>query len=226
MSDVSTETQKNKKKEPSRPPFRLDTPLPDKLTDFCAGVIHRSKDGLLEFACVPYRCDGTGKEVIKLAGGMGKKGESPARTVSREIHEELGVKIEEGDFHFVFASPVLRSQERPDHIKLFFVVATEIKQPLRTTPYDAETGIPQWVPPEWLKLNLFGVHKEAFPKAIDFLLQYFLKHKNLEGLLAAVSSGLLEPDNKIKGLLLQRALKDPNFALSNACLLEEIGVGQ
>mgnify|MGYP001566340717 CR=1 FL=1 len=57
-------------------------------------------------------------------------------------------------------------------------------------------------------------------------MRYFIEQKNLKGLLAAVRSGLLEPDNKIKGLLLQGALKDPNFAFSNAGLLGEIGVGQ
>lgn len=203
-------------------PDSLHKPMPDSMTCFCAAAVFRIYKGEIQFAYVPYRRDGAGVQKEKLAGGMGKKGESPIQTVKREVEEELGILLNEEDFHFVFVTSPLSDF---NHKKIFFAVPKEIKKPLRDTAYDAETGVPQWVSPEWLKINLFGVHKEVFPKAIDFLVRNFTEQKNLKSLLAAVKSGLLELDDKVKGLLLQGAMRDQRFALAHAEELEAIGVG-
>ena len=205
-----------------RPPLQLSRSVPDSFSCFCATVVFRIQNRLLEVAYVPYRRNGIGSSVRKLAGGMGKKGESPLQIIAREIHEELGLEIEEKDFQFCFSTSPLSD---PKHIKLFFVITREIKEKLRDTPYDAETGAPQWVTTEWLAKNLFGVHKEVFPKAVDILLQHFMEHENAECLIAAVKSGLLEPDDKVKELLLQKALDDRKFAFANAEELEDLGIG-
>lgn len=224
------------KKELPRSPLSLEKPIPDSFSCFCATAVFRIQNGLLEFAYVPYRRNGIGSSVIKLAGGMGKKGESPLRVIAREIHEELGLEwldkdkeelglkwVSEKDFQFCFATSPLAD---PKHIKIFFVVTAEIKEQLRDTPYDAETGVPRWASPRWLKDNLFGAHKEVFPKAIDFLLRHFMEQKNLEGLAALVKSGLIKGDNEeAKKLLLERALEDSKFALAHADELEALGVG-
>lgn len=206
-------------KKELRPPLPLDKPIPDSFSCFCATTVCRTQNGILECAYVPYRRNGIGSGVIKLAGGMGKKSESPRQIIAREIHEELGLEIDEKDFQFCFATSPLSD---PKHIKIFFVVTTEIKEPLRDTPYDAETGVPRWASLRWLKENLFGVHKEVFPKAIDFLLRHFMEHKNLKGLLAAVKSGLLDLNDQTRELLLQGAIDDQAFALAHAEELEKL----
>ncbi|MBI5005214.1 MAG: hypothetical protein HZC03_01265 [Candidatus Lloydbacteria bacterium] len=199
----------------------LESPPPDCMSFFCAAVLFRiSKSREIEFAYVPYRRDRVGALKRKFAGGVGHKSESPLGIVKREVEEELGVELDEDKFHFVFATSPVYDQ---NHKKIFFVVPAEIEKPLRDTPYDAETGIPEWKPAGWLKENLFGVHKEMFPMAIDFLLKYFIEHRNLEGLLAAVKGGLLKKvPEEIKSALFERAREDRDFAAANAPILEAL----
>lgn len=204
----------------------LESTMPDSMSFFCAAIVfHIRKSGEMEFAYVPYRRNGIGALKRKFAGGMGQKNESPLRIVKREVGEELGVELDEDEFRFVFATS---SVYDPNHKKIFFVVPMELKEQLRTTPYDKETGVPEWKSTEWLKENLFGMHKEVFPMAIDFLLRHFVEQKNLKGLLAAVKSGLIKGDNeeakKAKKLLLERALEDSRFALAHADELEALGM--
>jgi 8-oxo-dGTP pyrophosphatase MutT (NUDIX family) len=193
----------------------------DNMSCFCAVALFRIIAGRVEFAYVPYRRDGTGYRMYKLAGGGGKEGESPKKTIKRETEEELGVNIHEDKFHFVFAST---PKYEKNHKKIFFVVPEKITQELRTEGYDEETGTPQWATSEWLKKNLSGVHKVAFEQAIDFLLEYFIENKNLSCLIAAVKSNLLNPDNKVVDILLPVAIRFPKFAEKFCDELTEIGI--
>jgi len=162
--------------------------------------------------------NGTGMYQVKLAGGMWKKGESPVNTIRRELEEELGVEIKPEEAEYIYG--VLEDCRM--HVKLFFLI-TAPKRELRQDAYDAETGKPEWSGDvEWLEKNLFGMHQTAFRYAKERLAAYIKAEECMAHLVAAVMSGLIAPDNRIKGLLRQRALKDPDFFMRYAEELVEI----
>lgn len=205
------------------PVLQLDRPVPDSASCFCAGIVwkigeHRFSGKLaIQFAWIPYKMNGTGMYQVKLAGGMGKKSESPIRIAKRELMEELGISVAEEELMYVYGI----SSDYHTHAKMFFLV-TSPKPHLREDEYDAETGKPEWAEYEWLagtqgtqdiKGKLFGMHATGFSYAVQKLATLIQEEENPEEMIAALNAGILPANNRVKGLLRREALKDSDFAM-------------
>lgn len=201
------------------PPFAVDRPIPEEVSLFCAGIVFVIKEGLVKFVYVPYRLEGKGPLQFKLSGGMYKVFETPLSTAARELNEELGITVKETDIHYVHHNSIKkRKEDEKQHFQFFFAVLTHDGM-LRNAEgeglkKETETVIPILENASWFAQNLFHSHQEAFRKAVTFFIEYFKAEENTDFLFAAVKSGMISwPDNRVKGLLRQRAEKDCIFAM-------------
>lgn len=232
MNPKKNKQKQKKEKKKIIPPLslELDKPISDEVSCFCAAILFMIEGAELKFAYVPYRYKGKGYKVIKFPGGMCKPKETPLKAVKREMEEELGVCLKESDFSFLLHIETTSTQSRGNdqHFKLFFVVKNEIKDKLRDTPYDEETGVPEWGSLSFLQKNLYKDHSMVFNNVINVFFEEFIKQNNTLGLMGLYNyyNELEEKDkiNKIRGLVLQKAKKDMAFSFAYSEFLETLNI--
>jgi len=103
-----------------------------------------------------------------------KAGELPTETARRELFEETGLLVEEGDLNLVFSYSIPdRHDKMKMHHKNFYLtnkfLGTLSDFDTRPNPIDNETGSPLWIPASLFKGLLYKGHQQAFQSVCDSL---------------------------------------------------------
>lgn len=110
----------------------------------------------------------------KSNGHTKKEDESPTQTARREVYEETGLLVDEGDLDLILSYSVKhRTDETKLHQKFFYMtskfngtLSNFLDQP---NPIDNETSTPIWMSAKLFKKVLYYGHQQAFKRAVEML---------------------------------------------------------